>query len=58
VADASMAERMVISVAAGHACGLHFKASDHLKAHPEFNWQKDLLRDMPAYPWSLFEIAR
>jgi hypothetical protein len=55
VADAAMAERMSLSVAAGHACGMHFLAADHLKAHPEFGWQKDFLKDMRAHPWTVFE---
>jgi hypothetical protein len=58
VADAAMAERMSIAVAAGHACGLDFKAAPHLKAHPEFSWQKDFLKDMPSRPWTVFEIAK
>jgi hypothetical protein len=57
-ADAAMAERMAISVAAGHACGTDFKAASHLKAHPELLWQKDFLKDMPARPWTVFEIAK
>ncbi len=58
VADAAMAERMSFNAAAGHACGMHFRAVEHLKAHPEFNWQKEYLKDMLSYPWTLFEIAR
>jgi len=58
VADAVMAERMSFTAAAGHACGIDFKAAEHLKTHPEFNWQKEYLRDMPAYAWTVFEIAK
>jgi hypothetical protein len=58
VADAVMAEHMSFKAAAGHACGIHFRAADHLQAHPEFNWQKEYLKDMLSYPWTLFEIAR
>jgi hypothetical protein len=58
VADAAMAQRMAISVAAGHACGTDFQAAPHLKAHPELLWQKDFLKDMPARPWTVFEIAK
>ncbi len=57
VADAAMAEHMSISVAAGHACGLNFKAAEHLAKHPEYSWEKSLLRDMDAYPWTTFSIA-
>ncbi len=58
VADAVMAERMSFAAAAGHACGIDFKAAEHLRAHPEFNWQKDLLRDMPSRSWTVFEAAK
>jgi Phospholipase B len=57
VADAAMAERMSITVAAGHACGLNFNAAEHLRKHPEFSWEKPLLRDMDAHPWTMFSIA-
>jgi hypothetical protein len=58
VADAAMAERMSFAAAAGHACGIGFKAAEHLKAHPEFAWQKEFLRDMPARPWTVFTTAK
>jgi hypothetical protein len=57
VADATMAERMSLRAAAGHACGLNFRAGEYLGEHPEFAWEKPLLRDMDAYPWTTFSIA-
>jgi hypothetical protein len=57
VADAAMAGRMSFTAAAGHACGIKFKAGEHLRKHPEFSWEKPLLRDMDAYPWTTFSIA-
>jgi hypothetical protein len=57
VADASMAEHMSFSAARGHACGINFKAADYLRKHPEFSWEKPLLRDMDAYPWTTFSTA-
>jgi len=39
----------------GHPCGEDFIASTFLHLHPEYNWQKDYLRDMKAYPWSLMD---
>ena len=56
VADATMAEHMSFMAAAGHACGMDFNAAEHLKLHPEFDWQKPYLRDMKAYPWTEFSI--
>jgi len=57
-ADAAMAERLTLTAAAGHSCGTHFKASEHLRQHPEFAWQKDLLRDMNANIWTTFSAAQ
>ena len=58
VADSTSAERMSFWAAAGHACGIDFKAGRYLKAHPEFDWQKDFLRDMPSRPWTLVGIEK
>jgi len=57
-ADASLASEMSFSAAAGHACGMDFKAADHVRAHPEFAWQKDLQRDMNAHAWTTFSVAK
>jgi len=51
--DSAMAAKMTFTAAAGHACGHHFLAAEHLAAHPELAWQKPALRDMKAYPWTL-----
>jgi hypothetical protein len=56
--DASLAAEMSFSAAAGHACGMDFKATDHMRAHPEFAWQKALQRDMNAHPWTTFSVAK
>lgn len=58
VADAAMAERMSLLAAIGHPCGIDFKAAPHLRLHPEFNWQKDLLQDIDSRPWTLFSVAK
>jgi hypothetical protein len=58
VADAGLAAAMSFSAAAGHACGMDFKAADHVRAHPEFAWQKALQRDMTAHAWTTFSMAK
>jgi hypothetical protein len=58
VADATLAEQMSFTAAAGHACGLNFKSVEYLHEHAGFAWEKPLLRDMDAYPWTTFSIAR
>jgi hypothetical protein len=55
--DTKLASEMSFSAAAGHACGMDFKAADHVRAHPEFAWQKDLQRDMKAGAWTTFTVA-
>ena len=53
-----MAERMSFTGAVGHACGIQFRAKRHLKAHPEFDWQKELLRDMESKAWTTFRVSQ
>jgi hypothetical protein len=55
ITDAAGVEKMSMSAALGHACGIHYKASEHLARHPEFAWMKDILRDMPARGWASFK---
>ena len=58
VADASMIAHMSFTAHAGHACGMDFKAGDQLREHPEFGWEQGVLRDMDAYPWTKFSVAK
>ena len=58
VADAAMAERMSFTALAGHACGIPYRAQAHLREHPEFGWQKGLLRDLDAGEWTTFSASR
>ncbi len=55
---AAMAAKMQLVASAGHACGIDFKAESHLQAHPEFSWEKDLLRNMDSHPWTEFEPSK
>ncbi len=52
--DSVMASRMELEAAMGHPCGLDFHADAHLRLHPQFEWQRPLLRDLPSRPWTLF----
>ncbi len=54
VTDAAGAEKMSITAALGHACGMHFKAAEHLSKYPDLAWYKPILRDMPARGWARF----
>jgi len=57
-ADAAMISKMTFTAAMGHSCGIDFHAAEHLAKHPEFAWQKSLLKDLKSYPWTTFEAAR
>ena len=54
-ADSNMAAQMSFVARAGHPCGADFHAAEFLDHHPEYSWQKPLLRDMKAGPWTKFE---
>jgi hypothetical protein len=58
VTDSTMAAPMAFTAAMGHSCGIDFKAAPHLKEHPAFDWQKDVLRDLDSHPWTTFRIAQ
>src|SRR5579864_3205122 len=55
--DSAMAAKMSFVARAGHPCGADFLAADFLEHHPEFAWQKPLLRDMKAGPWTKFQAG-
>ena len=57
-ADATMLAAMSFTAAMGHACGISFHAAEHLNEHPQFEWEKPILRDLNAYPWTTFTAAR
>ncbi|HTS78435.1 MAG TPA: C45 family peptidase [Bryobacteraceae bacterium] len=58
VADATMADQMSFTAAMGHAGGIDFKAAKHLKQHPEFDWEKGVLRDLDSHVWTTFTAAK
>jgi hypothetical protein len=56
--DSKMAANMSFIARAGHPCGADFLAVEFLERHPEFSWQKPLLRDMKAGPWTIFQAGQ
>jgi hypothetical protein len=58
VADATMAAALSFSASMGHSCGIDFKASKHLKAHPEFAWEKSSLKDLDSHPFTVFAASK
>jgi len=57
VADADMAAKMSFIARAGHPCGEDFLAASFLAKHPEFGWEKPILHDMKAGPWTAFHAG-
>jgi hypothetical protein len=56
--DARMADKMQFWAAMGHPCGKDFIAADFLKQHPEYEWMRGLMQDMPSRPWTKFASSR
>jgi hypothetical protein len=56
-ADSTMAKNMSFVARRGHPCGADFIARDFLDKHPEYMWEKDILPDMKAGPWSTFKTG-
>ena len=56
--DSSMAAKMSLRAHAGHPCGQDFIAKDFLDQHPEYDWEKAVLRDMKAGPWTTFTAGQ
>jgi len=54
VMDSDMAEKLSFTGRAGHPCGEDFLAAPFLAAHPQFAWEKSILHDMKAGPWTTF----
>jgi hypothetical protein len=42
----------------GHPCGQDFIAAEFFSSHPEYAWMDKFLRDMKAFPWTLFEAKK
>ncbi|HMK31891.1 MAG TPA: C45 family peptidase [Terriglobales bacterium] len=55
--DADMARNMSFTARRGHPCGEDFLAGEFLKQHPEFAWQKPVLIDLKAGPWTEFKAG-
>jgi hypothetical protein len=56
-ADSTMTRNMTLQARAGHPCGEDFIADTFLKAHPEFDWQQPILKDMKGNPWTEFKAS-
>jgi hypothetical protein len=57
VADSLMVRELSMWAVMGHACGHPFEAAPFLEKHPEFDWQRPFLLDMPSGAWTRFQSA-
>lgn len=58
VTTADLAKNMQLWAHMGHPCGQDFIGDTFYKAHPEFEWQSKYLKDMKAYPWTMFAAKK
>jgi hypothetical protein len=52
--DATGARKLEFWAAIGHGGGPDFIVADYVRAHPEMEWARDLLRDLKTRPWTVF----
>ena len=57
VTDAVLAGKMEIMARMGHPDGIGFEAKTFFAAHPEYDWQKPLVGDLPSHPWTMFRAS-
>jgi hypothetical protein len=57
VVNSTLAKAMSFEARWGAACGRAFDAEKFLKQHPQFNWMKDILKNRPSQPWTLFRAG-
>jgi hypothetical protein len=55
VTTSDLAEKMQFWAHMGHPSGDDFLAVPYFAKHPEYKWMSPYLRDMKAYPWTLFK---
>lgn len=58
VTTADLAGKMQLWAHMGHPCGESFIGSTFYKSHPEYAWQSKYLKNMLAYPWTLFSSKK
>ena len=57
VTDSNLASEGAFWAHWGKPCDTDFSASSFLSHHPEYSWQQPHLRDIKAYPWTVFKTA-
>jgi len=55
--DANLAKQWQLWAKWGSSCDIGFDADEFLKKHPQYQWQEQVLKDLPAMPWTLFPVG-
>ncbi len=58
VVDATMAKSWRLWAKWGGSCEVGFNAADFLENHPQYDWLKGYLPDLPPKPWTVFPRER
>lgn len=53
VVDSQLAKEMRFYGRFGSSCGRVFRAKEHIRQHPEYNYMKSILEDFPRTEWTL-----
>ncbi|MGD2085740.1 MAG: hypothetical protein PVH61_06095 [Candidatus Aminicenantes bacterium] len=57
VLDSNMAKKWKFWAKWGSSCDIGFDARRFLEKHPQYNWLKGYLKDLPALPWTVFSSS-
>lgn len=57
VLGATLGNKMQFEARWGRPCGTPFHAAQYLEEHPQWDWQRGYLSDMPTQPWTLFGVG-
>jgi hypothetical protein len=58
VVDSRMAKDWQFWAKWGHSCDRSFDANTFLAEHPQYNWMKGYLPDLPAQPWTVLPVKK
>jgi hypothetical protein len=58
VVNSQMAKEWQFWAKWGSTCDRSFDANDFLTEHPQYNWLKGYLPDLPAQPWTVLPVKR
>ncbi len=57
VTDSELTAKMELIAHLGHPDGQSFYVKPFLAAHPQYDWERSILGNMPSYPWTEFSSS-